>query len=387
MAKKKRIYKDHIEYATQSASPFLRLPPELRTLIYREALVKNDGIDLWPDLPIADFADHPDLIERVKHLDRSKLDFRHQRDLEFVRRHLAVALLTTCRQIRDEAFAIFWTENQFRFSADFEWVGIKRFLLTIGPAARALLRTLEVAPPDHACTPALGRATAWSHLKNHPKLHMAKLFGHSTSNPLWQTPGNFAWVSNMIQEDRTLSTLKFILPSGRSLFQNHHSRPVEFDERFDPLRFLNLSLVVEKGAILTGPHDIEHCTSQGLAVVAMQGALIAPQFPLSWADPPRFQPEVIEEMQSWSSPLARDEDADEWLLDVCRLFDESFCNHAARTRTQEKRGYKPIMRPLKGFGGCRFVDRSYWDTRYIEVRNRTRYERKKTEEAAIRAAR
>jgi hypothetical protein len=135
-------------------STFLNLPGEVRTLIYRAALVKDTPIDLWPNKFIEDNTADPTLLNRLfisKHTeDRSSVEWvtvRDQHDLQYVRKNMATGILATCKQVRMEATMLFWGENSFRFSGDFDWTGLRRFLTTIGPEARSRIRSLEVAPP------------------------------------------------------------------------------------------------------------------------------------------------------------------------------------------------------------------------------------------------
>ena len=68
-------------------SPFLDLPPELRNAIYREVLISDESIE-------------------------ANLTFRGANPGLGMR----LGLLQICRQIRDEAHDIFWSENKFRFT-------------------------------------------------------------------------------------------------------------------------------------------------------------------------------------------------------------------------------------------------------------------------------
>jgi len=114
----------HRDYKFNQESPFLRLPAEIRNLIYEYSLTKPDGtIDLCPGTYIdycLDYSDN-DLKERVEEYCQNGIVlpfhadffehpagvgyFRYQHDLEYVRKNLAVGLLATCQQISREAYS------------------------------------------------------------------------------------------------------------------------------------------------------------------------------------------------------------------------------------------------------------------------------------------
>src|ERR1700759_3805505 len=142
---KRRIrLNDYIE----QDSPLLNLPREIRDVIYYFALTRPTPVDLWPPKLIvpAEQLEIPKLRQRLEkkgQLDR-RLLVRHQLDLEYFRKEKAVGILATCMQVYDEAWPYLYRNNTFRFSGDFHWIGVRRFLTTIGARNRAQLSNLEL---------------------------------------------------------------------------------------------------------------------------------------------------------------------------------------------------------------------------------------------------
>lgn len=98
---------------------------------------------------------HPELLERLRKTVKSDhlidgILVRGQHNLNYVCKEMAIGMLATCKQINGEATMLFWRENTFRFSSDFDWRGLRRFLISIGPEARSRIRSLEVSPPGWA---------------------------------------------------------------------------------------------------------------------------------------------------------------------------------------------------------------------------------------------
>lgn len=252
-------------------SRFLKLPGEIRTLIYRAALVKSTPIDLWPHEFIKENRAHPDLLERLQKTvqDDSLIDealVRDQQDLNHVRKEMATGLLATCKQINREAAMLFWRENAFRFSSDFDWRGLRRFLISIGPKARSRIRSLEVSPPgwtddrtyqiiDEQQYIALPKMFA---AKNHPKMHMPKalhVFGFVD---------NFRFVCEMLRSEQTLQKLNLVIMDGWQLgcFDDIYSEypSIQTSVLLDLQslkQFCNVSVVLECGSAMTGPFNRE----------------------------------------------------------------------------------------------------------------------------------
>lgn len=168
---------DKAKYQHNLQTGFLRLPYEIRRVIYVDVLVAPNAIDLWPLKLEREIWSRQKV--REQGLDASKLEkergvfqnvhfgergwtkfirkqqqslyrvhYRLQDDLAYVRREMAVDLLRTCRFVYTEAADIFWGENTFRFGGDVSWEGVRRFLTTIRDgAAIARLTKLEILAP------------------------------------------------------------------------------------------------------------------------------------------------------------------------------------------------------------------------------------------------
>lgn len=153
----------------QLQSPFLRLPGEIRTKIYRYALVRDEPLDLWPHEWIK-----PDEEEKPS---VGGLKTRHQESLEYVRKEMATGLLGTCRQVYNESSVFFWSDNHFKFSGRSGWQGLLRFYLTIGPQARARIQSVDVHAPIYMRWPVkdLDNKDLNGRSKNFPHMHMIKV--------------------------------------------------------------------------------------------------------------------------------------------------------------------------------------------------------------------
>jgi len=222
-------------------SAFLNLPGEIRTLIYRAALVRDTPLDLWPNKFFEDNGADPILLRRLltsrKTEDRNLVEWitvRDQHDLQYVRKEMATGILGTCKQVWMEASWLFWCENSFRFSGDFEWIGLRRFLTTVGPEARSRIRSLEVVPPgwlNHYLCPIdpsqIRVERKMLYAKNHPKMHMVKCLPyhsekdrhHRYSGDTARTKDNVRYVCEMLRAEATLRKLDLVVPKGWSLDQ------------------------------------------------------------------------------------------------------------------------------------------------------------------------
>jgi hypothetical protein len=117
-------------------SSLLRLPGEIRTLIYCAALYCPCPIDLWTDECIDRPESDPSLAPRIAKAQSRRPrfsaqwapNFRRQSGLEYVRKEMVVNLLGTCKQIFNEAAPIFWSKNTWRFS------GVRYFFLEMFPS-------------------------------------------------------------------------------------------------------------------------------------------------------------------------------------------------------------------------------------------------------------
>lgn len=248
----------HQIQSPQLQSPLLRLPPEIRTKIYRYALVSEEPLDLWPHKWIK--ADkNPKAAE-------GQLKTRHQEGLEFVREQMSTGLLCTCRQVFNESAMYFWRDNRFRFSGRSGWQGLLRFFLTIGPEARSRIQRIDVHAPIYMRWPVKdsdgkdlnGRS------KNIPKMHMAKVFreGHLDREAIQR-------LCVVLSQDRALKEMNFIIPEN---FRNGDEDSYGgYDEdhdmetgshlrldRLESLGWIKMNVVVEKGGYLA-VEDVSNC--------------------------------------------------------------------------------------------------------------------------------
>lgn len=175
---------------------FLELPAEIRNQIYDLALIKDAPMNLCPLFTtsvnnsimrevvsvLSEYEDFRtskvtrDIERREQSFKPSGSSFRLQKDLLYVRKQLAPGLLQTCRQIHSEAAGVFYSGNTWQFLYDEDWHLFFRFLDTIGPINRALIKNLEVyAPLAEGPIPDEGLAASIDcPTRNHPKLHMVK---------------------------------------------------------------------------------------------------------------------------------------------------------------------------------------------------------------------
>ena len=351
------------DFVAKQASRFLTLPGEIRTQIYRAALVKQDSIDLWPHKLLTGIENFDEIIARLGPRDWARYHVRDQYDLRYVREQLAVGLLGTCRQARMEASRIFWSENQFCFSSDFEWEGLRRWLTTIGPEARSFISKIEVAPPHIIClvnkvddVSSFYEKPRW---KNHPKLRMAKVYSsRSNTRPgryalESSTNDNFQFVSHMVHEERTLQKLRLMVPDGWKIARVHEV----LDTDFDRLKWLDMSIVVASAAQISYEYAKEFFSDMRLPVTLMPGCLIAPQHkrPPGWGMVVQTPLECIAETTRWLPPA---EESDDIFTDLYIIFDEDDDEDAARPALRAGKVDPRLRRRLKAFGGCRFVRRN-----------------------------
>lgn len=274
-------------------SSFLNLPSEIRNLVYHFALVREKPIDLWPQNNRG-MTCHALLPPSP--LDVGEIEYRrvrYQEDLLYVREEMAVGILRTCSQIFNEAAKIFWMENHFRFSGRGGWQGLLRFFLTIGPLARSRIRKISVHAPIYLRWPERTYNSVYSSFelfpspsltadldglsKNLPKMHMAKIKSE-------EHPENEArlLVCAMIDEDRSLKDLFFIIPEG---FRNGDWTDYGGYEvglwgettllnKIRKLNFLKITVIFEEGSYLAVENGVESITRQGWDLICMPGSLV-----------------------------------------------------------------------------------------------------------------
>ena len=360
-------------------SPFLDLPGEIITQIYRCALLKQDPIDLWPGEAVLDPSEFPQfanpsewvqLMQRKeKHVHSHNVIFRRQRHLQYVRKEMATGLLGTCSQIYYEVVHIFWSENTWRFSSDQRWEGLLRFLLTIGSPARSKLRRIEIFAPlmisrigtypttdSHSASLATywnsHPATYWnshpSYCKNHPKTHMAKLEGEYRSRD-----DNYRQVIKLLDEEKVLKELRFIVPREWSLDREDYEQELESSlipevhlPMFASMQWLRQVVVFEEGATMIGANYIDILTKEGLDIICRKGSRMVTQ-----SDPPIPSDELAAECEYHAHDELKP------LTALSELFkeDPEISVSAKGGKANKRSNCANPSRVLKGFGGCRFV--------------------------------
>lgn len=358
-------------------SPFLDLPGEIRTLIYEAALIKPTPIDLWPHKYVEQPESDPVLMARIKKSEeeynirncindwrvrqepRWKPKFRLQEDLQYARKEMATGLLATCKQISREATPIFWCQNTFRFSSDADWLGVRRFLETIGPEAICRLRKLEIFVPI-LCNPLLLESGTpptidWETIreaKNVPKLHMAKA-GLGVKGQL-DADQNMEIVTSLLAKAMATLELYLVLPRGFALnFAQGELVPnIYFPEQLQTKRpFTKVTVVVEAGAVVytrDSPESHHEIASNGANFVLMPGSF--------WKDREETSDEegLVSELKVWKSVVEELE-----LLDgIQELMHEISPAPSVPGRggkANKSPGAKKVERILKGFGESRLL--------------------------------
>ena len=251
----------------------------------------------------------------------------------------------------------FWGDNLFRFSGRSGWQGLLRFLLTIGPAARALIRRLDVHAPIYMRWPEKNgdERDLNGRSKNFPKMHMAKIApeGHLDRVAVQRVCGILAL-------DRTLEEINFLIPAGfrngdetdyGGYVDDHDGGVNAYDRlrKLSMLDWLKKTVVVEQGgylAVMKGPEQI---MDEGWDLECSPGSAIYERK----EGGTRFQYEKHEvtETRTWTSP-AREWD---YLLGLATLFQgpEPMDDHA--NGGKHVKSFPTLWRDLKGFGGCSFV--------------------------------
>jgi hypothetical protein len=339
-------------------SPFLDLPGEIRTLIYRAALVRDKPIDLWPAKYIEFPAEDPSLgkrIDKARENGGSTPVFRKQEDLQHVRKEMAIGLVATCQQVQREAGHLFWRENTFRFSSDIEWYGIRRFLSAIGPRPISLLQNLEIFAPlfeTDGLESAPGSNIHFSDIyeaKNEPKMHMPKARRQACNDSALAR--NVDFVCQLLDDAQVCLDMHLILPHGFAAIQTDYPDIPE-NICIGP-NFSNLTLFVEAGAFLNGSGYPSELVQREINVVCQTGS-----FWKRTRDASEEASKITEEKR-WSNPTA---DLD-YLNGVATLLSpkEAVIAPGLGGRATKTPGLRKTSRALKGFGGCRFVQRDAFD--------------------------
>ena len=128
-----------------NSTGFFDLPLELRDQIYRELLVLDEAIELWPigEHVLKTDPDDNDSMY-IKYIKPGAVYATHHREL---RRRLWPKVLRVCKTVNVEASRIFYGNNEFRFSGGLGWTMLNSFLRTIGPSSCRMMRHLSVIAP------------------------------------------------------------------------------------------------------------------------------------------------------------------------------------------------------------------------------------------------
>jgi len=393
-------------------SPFLRLPGEIRNRIYGYSLTKHDRvIDLWPyakldAVKVSNDPSNPELqrraqrlVEEIKYKEEQYRDeascFRHQQDLEYVRKQLAIGLLRTCQQVYREAFIFFYGYNLFSFSDDCNHEAVRRFLTTIGTRAKKEIRCLQIAYPytwaidDDRFVP--------QDAKSHPKLRLAKIYTPKSTTP-WDSSHeeeiNAAFVASILRNDMrdTLQELQFVIPEGNwwkvkmsqppwaerqqegggELRYNHY-----IDPKFQNTPWLRKTVVVNKGASFRFQFLRQEPLFEDFGLLMHAGSRNFPGVLVSDPDDTASaHANQFEELERWANFSVRNEHGEDeycwtWMQDqywppmgkapeddtsfgIQELIDLNEISIAACGGKVALGPTTKQLRILKGFGGCKF---------------------------------
>ena len=260
---------------------------------------------------------------------------------------MATGLLGTCRRINQEAALLFWQANTFRFSGDIDWLGLRRFLATVGPRAIGRMKSLEVfiplneIPAKNDTSRNAENEEYWRccEAKNSPTLHTAKVF--LKDRPWWV---NMTDACLFLAEADCSLNLRYIVPQGFILLQSNMHPDCWLLKNLEDFQTrapgASMSVIIEPGAILEGVDTPEILVSSGLDVFCMPGSF-------------RERNNTVTqnlELQSFTNKEY------EYLGGVALLFrdKEKIAVPALGGRVTKSPGFRN-NRVLKGFGGCRFT--------------------------------
>ncbi|KAL8717329.1 MAG: hypothetical protein Q9225_005421 [Loekoesia sp. 1 TL-2023] len=201
---------------------------------------------------------------------------RDQQDLHFIRKDLAAGLMRSCRLVRREAAPYFWGANHFRFSGQGGWQGLLRFLLTVGPAARRHITTIDVVAPYGSYwwpgnqvvghVPVLdGRS------KNDPRLRMAKL-PHQKYDC---RSTHIADVCEILVSDKTLQQLNLVVAGG--CFERLSQAHVDKHEQLCLPAFTQVNLILEDGAYLSDRSAFPRVNNLEWNIICQPGSYVREQ--------------------------------------------------------------------------------------------------------------
>ena len=208
-----------------------------------------------------------------------------------------------------------------------------RFLLSIGTNALSHIQKLEVlAPLAVNQERLLTVAEAW-HIKNEPKLHMAKTWRGGVNRTCVDLVHDF-W-----KRERMLQKLTLLVPDDYALFPFQHKKAWCDDPLY--MGFLpKVRIVVEDGGAL---FDMQFVLDQGWDVVAMPGSGISKPRTAGM----RSGLTTTKAEQVWES------DTDLHLAGLSQLFEEQeiSTNFKGRRANRGLKG-KKLERLLSAFGPC-----------------------------------
>lgn len=337
---------------SQLQSPLLSLPPELRTKIYRYALIRDEPLNLWPHTWTKD--------DDTPKSPTNLLKIRHQESLEYVRKEMATGLLGTCRQVHNEAALFFWSDNHFKFTGRSGWQGLLRFFLTIGPEARSRIQRVDAHAPIYMRWPVKdsdgkdlnGRS------KNFPKMHMAKIpeEGHLDRQAIQR-------LCVILAQDKTMREINFVIPDG---FRNgdedsfggyDEDHDMESDsnirlQRLQALDWIKMTVVVEKGGYLAVDNGPAQIMKEGWDLKCLPGSSIWEKGEEDKGGNADYEKREVTETRTWCAP-SRDLD---YLVGVKELFQEmeEVSKHANGGKHKKNTAAK-MERVLRGFDPCGFI--------------------------------
>lgn len=332
-------------------SPFLKLPAEVRIMIYKNALITDQPIDLWPHLYHMD-TDSSSSDEITKKLLENDLKVRLQESLTYVRKQMATGLLGTCRQVYREAAMYFWADNTFKFSGRSGWQGLLRFLLTIGPEARSRIRRLDVHAPVYMRWPIKDKdgKDLNGRSKNLPKMHMIKIPQENHLDTVAKQR-----VCAIIDQDRTLEELNFVIPaefrngdeSDFGGYTEDHTMETAALERIQKLNFVKMTVVVEKGGYLAVEDGPAQILQEGWDLVCLPGSFIYEK-----GDATEYEKKEVTETRQWVAPIR------EWdgFVGIKELLAEPEEIAQPANGGRHRKELIKFTRVLRGFGGCKFPD-------------------------------
>jgi len=269
-----------------------------------------------------------------------------------MRKEMAIGLLATCKQINQEATLFFWQDNTFRFSGDFDWLGMRRFLATIGPNSIFRVRNIEAFLPENSMPwknaeeMSIDEYRRGCDARNTPKLKMAKVY-EKGDRPWWI---NISDVCQLLAEANSSLNLRFILPREFVLLQDSLYPDCCMFELIEDLQdrapATKLSVIIEPGAILEGVDTPDILVDAGLDVVCMPGSF--------WD-----KEKVVS--QNLELRHFKVDQRYEYLNGVKRLFteEEKVGVPALGGRVTLGPGYR-VERVLKGFGGAKLREASVY---------------------------